>query len=233
MLSVVTFLWLLLTAHCSCLTTAKKLAVFGMIHHLSIDWLLRWWIHGVCAECWNPVECVESNVLSLSHTHIDCGGNRAKLLNWAWAWFSPHLAWCFRVLGGKKPQMLIVKPLTEHTNVTLISKLFQTHTHPHTRHLLRSHLHTITQQPLQSHTYSSALSKLLLSYLIIHMLNSHTDFRVVNQCIAADKINALVRLDPNILTFLLLRKIMFFHVVLGTLFWGCRFTRWLHITAKK
>ncbi len=54
------------------------------------------------------------------------------------------------------------------------------HTHIHTRHLPRSHLHTITQQPLQSHTYSSALSKLLLSYLIIHMLNSHTDFGVVN-----------------------------------------------------
>lgn len=50
-----TFLWLLLTAHCSCLTTAKKLAVFGMIHHLSIDWLLRWWIHCVCM-----CECVQS-----------------------------------------------------------------------------------------------------------------------------------------------------------------------------
>lgn len=38
------------------------------------------------------------------------------------------------------------------------------HTHIHTRHLPRSHLHTITQQPLQSCTYSSALSKILLSY---------------------------------------------------------------------
>lgn len=181
-LSVVTFLWLHLTAHCSCLTTAKKLAVFGMIHHLSIDWLLRWWIHGVCAECWNPVECVESDVLTLTHTET-----HTYSLTMSW-----EAGLNRRAEPGSFLYWLDVLGLSERSprcwwfNLSLCTQMSPSsantsrHTHIHTRHLPRSHLHTITQQPLQSHTYSSALSKLLLSYLIIHMLNSHTDFGVVN-----------------------------------------------------
>lgn len=66
--STVRFLGILCTTHCSCLTTAKKLALFGMIHHLSIDWLLRRWIQGACAEHWNPAVSVKSNGFGLTHT---------------------------------------------------------------------------------------------------------------------------------------------------------------------
>ncbi len=67
-----------------------------------------------------------------------------------------------------------------------------THNTSHALICTRSHKKTASKP----HTYSSALSVLLLSYLIIHMLNSHKDF-VINWSMEAGKVNMWVRLDPN------------------------------------